>query len=379
MWLLAPILIFLVARVVSTVMVMWLGTWDISASGASRLNAPSGWSFQSLMVWDAHWYHRIVTEGYPSELPLASDGDVRQNQWAFYPLFPALTKVLTLLGIPFLAAASSVSLACGAAAMVVLFRLLAPTAGTFTALLSVTGFSFSVASLTLGAPYSESTSTLLVLLGLWAVVRDRPGVFVVVALALALARPVTPALAAVAGVVWLVRWWRRDRTPFPVRARVQWGSAAVASACAFLLWPAIAGVVTGQPDAYALTQQAWNHEPGWGTWVTAVFTGRSQGLLTVGVLAWAALLAWHARTWPLAVRLWTVLYPLFILGASRTTPSIVRYLLLAITPAWPFPQLSRDRSRPTQALMLTGVVLFGLGTQAWWIIWAWCSPGDAYP
>lgn len=36
--------------------------------------------------WDAKWYERIATEGYPDDLPVGDDGRVRQNPWAFYPL-----------------------------------------------------------------------------------------------------------------------------------------------------------------------------------------------------------------------------------------------------------------------------------------------------
>src|SRR5690606_3459142 len=43
--------------------------------------------FQFATLWDGAWYERIATQGYPATLPVDSTGHVRQNAWAFYPIF----------------------------------------------------------------------------------------------------------------------------------------------------------------------------------------------------------------------------------------------------------------------------------------------------
>ena len=40
------------------------------------------------VLWDGSWYRHIVENGYPDQLPIDAVGNVAQNAWAFYPLFP---------------------------------------------------------------------------------------------------------------------------------------------------------------------------------------------------------------------------------------------------------------------------------------------------
>ena len=50
--------------------------------------APDFWGY--LQSWDVQWYRRVAFEGYPLELPIDANGDVKQNTWAFFPVFPAI-------------------------------------------------------------------------------------------------------------------------------------------------------------------------------------------------------------------------------------------------------------------------------------------------
>ena len=54
---------------------------------------PDYWNF--INIWDARWYAQVIAGGYPSVLPTDAAGNVQENTWAFYPLFPALAGGLS--------------------------------------------------------------------------------------------------------------------------------------------------------------------------------------------------------------------------------------------------------------------------------------------
>src|SRR6478672_4294994 len=56
---------------------------------------PDYWNF--INIWDARWYAQVIANGYPSVLPTDAAGNVQENTWAFYPLFPALAGGLSRL------------------------------------------------------------------------------------------------------------------------------------------------------------------------------------------------------------------------------------------------------------------------------------------
>lgn len=382
-WLLIPVGVFLVARLVSSLLLVTLGEGHPGLPGETVVQFQAPTTPLNLHTnWDAQWYQLIVEQGYPSELPRNDAGDVLQNPWAFFPLFPALVAVLAETGLSFAVAAMLVSLSSGAVAMVLLFRLLATTCTNFTAGLTVTALSFSPAALAFGIPYTESLGLALILLCLTFLGQRRPTAFIVTALALSLARPVAPALAAVVGVVWLVRWFNRRSEPFPVRERFMWAGIAVLTAMLFLLWPAVVGIATGEWNAYALTQKSWHPGvTGWDSWLASALSGDPTLLITALLLAGAVAVGLrYGRRWPVALRAWTVLYPLFILGASRPTPSIVRYLTLTAAPAWPLPDMSNRVTSPlARSALVVMVVTVGTGLQILWIDAIWLSTAGLFP
>ena len=68
----------------------------------------------------------IAENGYPHVLPRDPDtGDLQQNPWAFYPLFPVLTRALMVFtGAPFAITGAILSLVLGGAAAVVIAGML---------------------------------------------------------------------------------------------------------------------------------------------------------------------------------------------------------------------------------------------------------------
>lgn len=377
-----PLGIYLLGRCASALLLLVLGRGQGGPTGSGGPRA----SFSDLLTnWDGDYYLQIAAQGYPGALPRV-DGAVVENVWAFYPLFPGTVGLLGRTGLPLPLAATIVSTACGAAAMVLLFTMLAPLAGRFTAALTVAAFSFGATSLVLQTAYTESMA-LLEILAVFVAMRHRRHAYAAVLLAaLALTRPVALPVAAVLGVTWLMRMRARRDEPFPRREAVAHAALAVGGAASFAVWPLVCGLVTGELDGYAQTQRAWagGGAGGWGTWLSPVVTGEQLAVLVVSVpvLLWFAWLALRrpSRVWGPELRAWVVLYPLYILAVSRPTTSVVRYLALTTTTAWPFPDLSaRARTTRARIALVTAVVAVGLLAQWAWIDWLWVRTDDWIP
>ncbi|MFN2472090.1 MAG: mannosyltransferase family protein [Gaiellaceae bacterium] len=102
--------------------------------------------------WDGVWFLRLAQEGYG-----ARDGDA-----AFFPLYPGLVAGLgRVLAGHYVLAGIAVSLAAGAAAFALLYRLAEPRLGADGARRSLLYLAVFPTSLFLGAVYSESLYLLL--------------------------------------------------------------------------------------------------------------------------------------------------------------------------------------------------------------------------
>ena len=53
--------------------------------------------FDFLNIWDVEWFGKIYAHGYPTVLPLAENGTVVQNEWAFMPGFPTAVHAFDFL------------------------------------------------------------------------------------------------------------------------------------------------------------------------------------------------------------------------------------------------------------------------------------------
>lgn len=375
---LGPVLVFAAARVVSTVLMLWLGP-DHAAqppySETERIRGLGDGPLDMMRFWDGRWYRQIATDGYPGALP-REDGEVIQNPWAFYPLYPAIVATVMRMGLPFEVAALVVSLVVGAAAMVILYRMLLPGTGRFTALLTVAAVSAGPTGALFQLGYTEGLAILLFLGALWSLRRKRYAVAGVLSLALALTRPITPALALVMAVLWVLRW-RRTAEPFPVAQRLKHGVLAVGTAAAFAIWPLTCGLVTGELDGYRLTQAAWSNEAEvLSTWLGTALGDPIALLLVAFFLGGASWLAIRrgAAGWGDDLRAWVIVYPLFILGVSGPSTSVFRYLTLTVLPAWPFPDIStRIRSTPARVVVILGVMTVGTVLQYYWLRYVFLS------
>jgi hypothetical protein len=381
---LVPLVIFAVTRVVDGVMIWWFAHQQV-ASGPDRgwfvahpVAASPGY-LAALANFDGQWYQQIAEHGYPTSLPMA-DGQVAQNPWAFYPLYPGLVRgVMAVTGLPFALAATVVSTACGAVAVCLLYRMLVHTGGRFTATATVLALCAYPAAPVLQAAYTESTALLEITVLVWGLQQRRYGVVLAATLALSLTRPIVIPAALLIAVHGLVRR-RRSPEDFPVAERRRVLGCVVAAVLSFAVWPVVAALVTGRPDAYLETQKAWvirASEGGYESWLTHLlghggFAAGVLGLACFAVLG-VVLRSRRARAWGPDWRAWAGSYALFLFLTTRPIASIFRMALLVVVPWWPAPAEpdAPPPSRRTQVTVLVGIAVFGLCTQWLWVQWFW--------
>ena len=160
----------------------------------SRVEPGSGF-FSPLANWDGERYISIARHGYA--------GTGNRTDFAWFPLFPLLVRLLDGLPLPLPLAVSIVNVTAAAAAFALLSRIEPGSRRglTFLALLPAS-FSFAVC-------YSEALSLLLCVLVLRSVTRERPWAAAASGFLASLTRP-TGFLVALLAIAFLRRGKRRD-------------------------------------------------------------------------------------------------------------------------------------------------------------------------
>lgn len=343
-------------------------------------------------MWDATWYRQIAESGYPDTLPRGEAGDVQQNAWAFYPLYPLLARgLMALTGLGWNVVAPTLSLVLGAGAMLVIYQLIRAAVpqtaerrpGLPLATVAVTSTFVSAPVLQVG--YTESLALLLIALALLLLVRRHYLAAIPVVIALGFARPVALPLACVVlwhGVVRGARWWREHRGSLEVPSGViaRWAALFVTTCLAGFAWQYICGAATGIPDAYYLTQEAWR---GTGAVVPLApwfmiadwLYGDAGKWLLVGLLvgvAWVVL--GPGRRLGPELQAWTGAYLAYLVLVLEPGTSLVRFLILA------FPLFTLGLAWTRSRLWLAIVIVAGLVGQVWWIWTLWqLVPPSGWP
>jgi hypothetical protein len=321
---------------------------------------PTGWTGPdvSYLTFTAQWDE----QGYPRRLPTDATGLVQQNAWAFYPLFPFVSRVLMdLTHLDFHVVGSTVSLLLGFVAAGAIALLLRDRIGDRFTVAAVVLWASMPAAVVLQVGYTEAMAMALLALFLLALSRERWLWAMSLALLLGLTRPIAVPIAAVTVVALWCRWRERTERPL-VPTEIAAGVAALAGCgVSGLLWPVIAGAVIGQANAYTATMATWRgardivpFKPWldmsryyfgstWGpVWLTVLFVG-----IAVMVLG-----PWASRLGP-QLRMWSLAYPLYLLVVLDPFTSIFRYLI----PLFP----------------LAAVLIGAGGHPRWrgWQRWAW--------
>jgi hypothetical protein len=373
-----PLAIFFLGRLVSAALLTHLAAEAFDPVSGDRREGATGSSLPGIdyasviTYWDGAWYERIAREGYPANLPRGADGEVIQNPWAFFPIYPALAGLLMRAGLEFPLAASVISLVSAAAAMVLLHRLLHPTLRRFTSLLTVGCLSWGPVSPIFQTAYAESLALLLILTTFWLVRMGRYGRAVAAVVVLSLTRPVTAPMAGVMAVLWILRWRNRSDVPFPIAERRGHATVVVVAGTSSALWPAVCAVVTGEPDGYALTQQSWLFTERWTPWLFSA-ASMTDPTRTLMVLALLGLCVWVAardesRAWGTDLRLWVMFNTIFVLAVSQASSSVYRYLMVGVVLAWPTPEVSQGLKRwQSRAALVTCLLMVMVLLQYGWI------------
>lgn len=203
-----------------------------------------------LSSWDGGWYLQIAQHGYPTRIPSGS-GSSAESALAFFPGYPASLGLLSVMGLPIVAAGVILSIIAGLAACFVVKEIgeswLGSPAGSRGAIL----LAVFPASFVLTLVYAEGLFVLLAALSLLFSLRSR---WVAAGISAALAGVVRPqgfALAAALALVAVLELARHRS----FRALIAPALATGGSASFFVyLW-----AHTGDPFAYFTAQKK-----GWG-------------------------------------------------------------------------------------------------------------------
>ena len=338
--------------------------------------APVAWTgphpdyFSMTVLWDGSWYRHIAEVGYPDRLPVIN-GDIQQNDWAFYPAFPMLARlVMRATGLGFPVVASTVSLVCGIAAAGVMGVLLRDRVGPRAALAGVAVWAAFLSAPVLQLAYTESLAMLLLCGYLLAIGRESWLTATGLALAMGLTRPIAAPMAVVTLVAVWLRWRRRAQDPVRLREGLSALSALAGCGVAGLMWPAIAGWITGTPTAYTDTMATWRgggHIVPVRPWLDMAryLAGDLWGPVWLAVIV-AVLLAMLLGPWARGLgpelRVWTLAYAAYLVVVLDPWTSIYRYLLpmfplavVAVGGGWPDRREHLIRWRA------------GLLGQVWWV------------
>ncbi|WP_374009775.1 hypothetical protein [Leifsonia sp. LS-T14] len=379
-WWAAVLVLYAVSRLVTTTLMLTLfiaaniGHWSYS----SPLMDPTFFTFSG--SWDASYYGQIVEQGYPTSLPLDSDGSVQQNPWAFLPLYPMVVRaVMFLTGMTFYPAGFVVAVLFGAAASLMLFRLVAARAGVSSAFWATAFFCFGPLSFVLQIAYAESMFFFLMFAALLAMMQRRYWLMLPFGVAAAFTRPGALALPLALGIVLLVRLLqaRRGGEGFRPRERLSMIVAAAAIAVAGLSWPIIAAAVTGTGDAYIATELSW-----WTGFIGKVafipltpwfllswrYLSIVGALLVVGVIAGYTWLMTRPSVRALGTDLvaYAVSYGLYLFAVFLPQQSLFR-LLLPLSPLAGARGLTRNR-RARKVVLLACIALQPVALVLLWFI-----------
>ncbi|QZN87392.1 hypothetical protein K5O09_04360 [Cellulomonas sp. C5510] len=357
--------------------------------------AAPGYADYAGLMWDATWYRRIAEGGYPATLPVGADGLVQQNEWAFFPLYPLLVRgVMAVTGGSWAVVAPTVSLLLGAGAVLLVHRTVVRGAPRAVAarpglpLATVLLVSVFPTSVVLQVGYTEALALLLVAASLLAVVTRRYGWACLAVLALGFTRAVALPMAVVVAVHALVRWreWRATGQRPPGRDVLGLGALALTSVVSGFAWLVVCGWVTGVPDAYLLTQEAWRGSPttapfaGW-AYVPQFWFGSAAPwvVLAAAVVVVGSLVA--PSTWRLGRELhaWSAAYLLYLAAAVEPGSSLARFLLLAF-PLGAATAGVVTRPRAGRWAWTAAVAVLMLVLQVVWVWWIWrLVPPSGWP
>ena len=301
-----------------------------------------------LATWDGWWYLQVAEHGYsPALVRLDSDGlfTVQQNSVAFFPLYPALIRMVSestglgLYGSGILVSVVS-SFVAAAGIYAVISLLAGARAGTVAAGLWAVAPGAGVE----WAVYSESLFVAIAAWTCYAVMKGRWVTAGLLAFTAGLNRPTSAVLIGAVGLAALVTLARpASRREHGVRGPVYAMLVAPLGLLSYIAW---VGWSTGEATAYfTLQREGWAHFFDYGAYTWDVLRNLAVGrgdypfafstpdLLSLQlVLALPFLIALMLRKRPpLVLVAYTLATIVTVLGTQQMFGNTMRYLL----PAFP--------------------------------------------
>ncbi|WP_270886478.1 hypothetical protein [Pedococcus sp. 5OH_020] len=383
-----PVAVFLVTRVVAAVLVLVSSRHQI-ALGPSTIpglfvyeGTPADPGYLAVTRnWDGQWYQLIATEGYhhvgPGEVP----SHATVWAWAFPPVYPLVVGGLMHAGgLSFAVASTLLNLTAGAAAMVLLHRLLEETGGRWVATSGVILSCCFMSAPLFQAAYSESLAFLFLLAAFHLVRRRAYWLALLPTGLLSFTRLITPVLAVVvvAALVHRVRThgWSS------VSGSQRLGAAALAaySAAGALAWPTLASSLMGDTARF---NRGADVVSGLGadwfatSWASLGLPGIVLVLSVMAVLVISAVSS-RSAAWGFELRVWSVAYPLYVMAVTPITAGVLRYALLAPTLGLLAVGIPRS-GRPTRGQMALVVLAAVVGLVCQWLFVRYLLVLDLHP
>ena len=160
-WIVRPVVIYLVSRVVT------VGAMGI----ATTISHKSLWG--EIDLWDSRWFIRAAQHGWPSHPPVLH-GHIAANTIAFFPLFPLSFRGLAeLTGVSLLTAGTIVSSITGMTAMIAVWALVRHYAGSRGADRATLLLAMFPGAFVFSMVYSEGMTITFIAFGLLALLRRR--------------------------------------------------------------------------------------------------------------------------------------------------------------------------------------------------------------
>jgi hypothetical protein len=250
--------------VLKPVLIFHLITRAVVITGLAVAAVISGRAFPDVVTrWDGRWYLKLAVHGYPSPLPINPlTGRIATNTAGFFPLYPALTKGLTSLGMPFWLGAMIINLVASTAAVLIIVLVGLQYLDHRPAQLMACLWTAFPVSAVLTTAYTESIFTLFGAASLLFALRHK---WLLAGLAAALAGAVRAPGIVFAGAVGLAALDAIIR-------RREWRSliGAVIGPLGFLAAVGYIGLRTGRMDAWTVTEHdGWSTRLTFGThWLT---------------------------------------------------------------------------------------------------------------
>lgn len=317
-------------------------------------------SFSSLLsLWDGQWYRDIVERGYNVNYDLSSRELVNL---AFFPLFPLLVKLLTMIGLPFWLAGSLINIVFTLASFVLLFRIAYRYSGSlWLASFAILPLILNPAFFITLSTYTEGLGLFVVSLILHGLVNSRYRWVISGLLIAAVTRGIGVPLFALVFVVVAVHFWKERKLELRHYAALAAGLFAAG------FWPLFVGITLESPTASLEILSFWTTSTKYPLWIIPV---AGAGVYILHRLS---------KSLPWQWQLWSVFYALYIVSTTVMSFGIIRYGLLALLPLPLFFELISPRMRAKlYPLLLLTILALSFCCQAWWLSSVWIPASSSY-